>query len=47
VNGRPDCPVSEAEGFFKVKLLRCGLKGPPRPLFDVVVFVVVHYISVD
>jgi len=26
---------------FKVKLLRCGLRGLPCPLFDVVVVVVV------
>jgi len=46
VNGRPVCPVSEAEVLFnlyefKVKLLRCGLRGLPCPLFDVVVVVVV------
>jgi len=26
---------------FKIKLLRCGLRGLPCPLFDVVVVVVV------
>jgi len=26
---------------FKVKLLRCGLRGLPCPLFDVVIVVVV------
>jgi len=40
-------PVSEAEVLFnvifsfKVKLLRCGLRGLPCPLFDVAVVVVV------
>jgi len=48
VNGRPVCPVSEAEVLFnvilsfKVKLLRCGHRGLPCPLFDVVVVVVLR-----